>query len=92
MSAISETWSSFCSGWVLIGLGRPKTARTTDLESLLVANFSLRQGWEYRTGVIAQLGLNHCDVPHSANKGAGKQNNVKWKIKKTMFGPKGLIV
>ena len=41
---------------------------------------SLQQGWEYRTGVIAQLGLNHCDVPHSANRGAGKQNNVKGKI------------
>ena len=53
---------------------------TADLESLLVVA-SLQQGWEYRTGVIAQLGLNHCDVPHSANEGAGKHNKVKVKIK-----------
>ena len=29
----------FCSDWVLIGLCRPKTARTPDLESLLVLAF-----------------------------------------------------
>ena len=51
----------------------------------------LQQGWEYRTGITAQLGLNHCAELHSANEGAGKQNNVKVK-KKTMLGAKGLIV
>ena len=29
---------------------------------------SLQPGREYRIGAIAQLGLNHCDVPHSAGR------------------------
>ena len=29
---------------------------------------SLQQGREYRIGATAQLGLNHCDVPHSAGR------------------------
>ena len=93
ISVISETWS-----FILQWLGTNRVVQAKDsthngFRELAGCGFPfLQQRWEYRTGVIAQLGLNHCDVPHSAIEGAGKKNSVKVKKTKTMLGPKGLIV